>query len=79
MATESAELQEEEEESFTPAWRTSISIKTAASNNWSLHSNFKRGETTEASLISNKQAMVVVSTAEGDETTEVNLIMHDMK
>lgn len=75
MARESAELQkEEEEESFTTTRRASISIKTA-SNDWSLYSNFKGGETTEASSISNKQAMVGVSTAEGGETTKVNLIM----
>ena len=77
MARESAELQkEEEEERFTTARRASISINTA-SDNWSLHRNFKGGETTEASSISNKQAMVGVSTAEGGDTTEVpvNLIM----
>ena len=60
---EGAELQKvEEEESFTTGRRASVSIKTVSSN-WSLHSNFKGGETTEASSISNKQVMVGVSTA----------------
>jgi len=60
---EGAELQTvEEEESFTTGRRAGISIKTVSSN-WSLQNNFKGGETTEASSISNKQVMVGVSTA----------------
>jgi len=52
----------EEEESFITGRKADISIKTISSN-WSLHSNLKGGETTEASSISNKQVMVGVSTA----------------
>ena len=51
-----------EEESSTTGRRAGISIKTVSSN-WSLLSNFKGGETTEASSISSKQVMVGVSTA----------------
>ena len=58
----------------SPKERSKHHHQVSVSNNWSLHSNFKRGETTEASTIWSRQTIVAVSTAQGGETIEETLI-----
>ena len=67
---ESAESQKEEEESKVSPQEGEKGYK----QQWNLHSDFKGGETTEASSIWNKQAMVGISTAKGGKTTEAHSI-----
>ena len=71
---ETVQNHRKEKSKVSPKEKSKCHYQDSVSNNWSLHSNFRGGETTEASSIWSRLAIVGVSTAQGGETIEETLI-----